>query len=284
MQASRESVVWNNSEPNPGAALESGPATDGHALTSKNKKRGLRDSAPVRLAVTMEESMDSAREVQSLTASQRPLSFFASAGALALGVLLASGCATNQQTGATLGATLGAVTGAAIGATTGSKSSNKATRAAIGGAIGAGVGLFAGSAIGAKLDEADRQRAEEASRRAMAERDAAVQQALAKRNAEIEAQRRADLAAAQTAAARAQSEQRAAEARAAAQRDVTATPAPTVTWNGKAQGSSQAIGPTQVAGRTDCESVREVAYIAGKETKQVATYCRDSNGTRTRVA
>ena len=55
-------------------------------------------------------------------------------------------------------------------------------------------------------------------------------------------------------------------------------------WSGNARGSAQALGPAQVAGRTDCEQVREIAIIQGQEVRQNATFCRDPRtGTRTRV-
>jgi len=56
-----------------------------------------------------------------------------------------------------------------------------------------------------------------------------------------------------------------------------------VAWTGNAHGSAQAIGPVQVAGRSD-EQIREIAIIQGQEVRQNASFCRDPRtGTRTRV-
>lgn len=191
--------------------------------------------------------------------------------------LLLAGCASQQQTGALVGGAAGASLCKLVG-------KKKCSAQEL--AIVTGVSVMAGSLIGKQLDERDRKRAEEASQAALAARDAAVQQALARRNAEIEQQLRAELAAARTEAERARAREQAAQAQlAAAQASAARTPAPTVTWNGDgARGSAQAIGPAQVAGRGDCEKVREIAYIGGKEVRQEATYCRGEDGGRVRVA
>ena len=192
-------------------------------------------------------------------------------------VAFTAGCATQQQTGGVLGGLGGAVAGSIIGASTGGSSRDRGQRAAIGGVIGGAVGALAGSVIGARLDEADRQRAEAAAQRAIAEREAAVQRAAAARSAEIERQLRVELAQARSAAERAEAERRAVETREAALREATArASAPPVAWSGNARGSAQAVGPVQVAGRTDCEQVREIAVIQGQEVRQTATFCRDS--------
>jgi len=78
-----------------------------------------------------------------------------------------------------------------------------------------------------------------------------------------------------------------AQAREAARREVAAAApaeAAPVAWAGNARGSAQAVGSVQVAGRMDCEQVRELAIIQGQEVRQTATFCRDPRtGTRTRV-
>ncbi len=188
-----------------------------------------------------------------------------------------SGCATQQQTGAVGGVAVGVLACKLV-------AKEKCSAREL--ALLTSLSMMAGSLIGKQLDESDWRRAEQAAQDALAAQDAAVQQTLATGNDAIEQQLRADLAAARTEADRARARERAAKARrAAAQANATRTPAPVVTWNGDgANGSAQAIGPAQVPGRSDCEKVREIAYIAGKEVRQEATFCRGDHGGKVRVA
>jgi surface antigen len=73
------------------------------------------------------------------------------------------GCQTNEQTGTLVGAGGGVVAGGLIGNALGGR-----TGAIIGAALGGVAGGFAGSQIGAKLDQRDRERAEAATRQALA--------------------------------------------------------------------------------------------------------------------
>jgi surface antigen len=198
-----------------------------------------------------------------------------SAAALLAGAVALGGCATQQDTGTLIGAVGGAAIGAAV-------AGGSTERRVIGALIGGAAGGFAGSLIGKRLDEADRARAEAAAQKAIAEREAAVAREQQQRNAEIEAQLRAEQAKARTQPERVAAEKRALEARQRVAQ--TPTTAPPVTWSGNARGSAQAIGPTQVSGREGCEQVREIAVIQGQEVRQLATFCRDpSTGARVRV-
>ncbi|MCE2946180.1 MAG: glycine zipper domain-containing protein [bacterium] len=199
-------------------------------------------------------------------------------GALVLASALAlGGCATNQDSGTLIGAVGGAAIGAAV-------AGGSTERRIVGALIGAAAGGFAGSLIGKRLDEADRQRAEAAAQRAIAEREAATAREQQQRNAQIEAQLRAEQAKARTPEERTAAQNRALEARQRVSQQGPNNSAPPVTWSGNARGSAQAIGPTQVAGREGCEQVREIAIIQGQEVRQTATFCRDpSTGSRVRV-
>ena len=194
---------------------------------------------------------------------------------MAMGV---AGCATHEQTGALVGGGIGLA--ACEFAYRNDPARKKNTCRVVAGAVSA----FAGSRIGAMLDERDRRLAEEASRRALAEREAAVQREINARNAEIERRQSAELAAARSAAQRAEAERRARRARQAApeqaQEQIGAGRSTAATWrspNGNS-GSAQAVGPVAVAGREGCQQVREVAYIQGKEVRQQATYCPRAGG------
>ncbi len=91
--------------------------------------------------------------------------------AAALTVTFATGCQTNEQTGMLMGGGLGVLGGGLIGQALGGQSG-----ALIGAALGGLGGAFAGSAIGRDLDARDRQRAEEATRMALAAPPAAQPQ------------------------------------------------------------------------------------------------------------
>jgi len=193
------------------------------------------------------------------------------------GTLALSGCATNQDTATAIGA----IGGAAIGVAVAGGSTNQRIAGAL---IGAVAGGFAGSLIGKRLDQADQARAEAAAQKTIADRQATVAREQQTRNAEIEAQLRAEQAKAKSGKERQAAETRAVEARQrVAQQSAQTSPAP-VQWTGNARGSAQAIGPTQVAGRDGCEQVREIAVIKGEEVRQTATFCRDpGTGSRVRV-
>lgn len=183
--------------------------------------------------------------------------------------LLLGGCANQQQ--------IGALAGGAVGAGL-CKLIFKRTCSAKELAMATGISVMAGTLIGKHLDDRDRKQAEEAAQAALAAREAAVQNALARRNAEIEQQLRAELAAARTEAERARAREQAAQAQLVAAQTATAQATPPVPWTGNGvNGSAQALGPVQVAGRSDCQKVREIAYIGGKEVRQEATFC---GGTR----
>lgn len=207
---------------------------------------------------------------------QRSIARRSTAMALAAAIAL-GGCATNQDSGTLIGAVGGAAVGAAV-------AGGSTERRILGALIGAAAGGFAGSLIGKRLDEADRARAEAAAQKAIAEREAIAAREQQQRNAQIEAQLRAEQAKARSPQERAAAESRALEARQRVAQQGPNNAAPPVTWSGNARGSAQAIGPTQVAGREGCEQVREIAIIQGQEVRQTATFCRDpSTGQRVRV-
>ena len=186
------------------------------------------------------------------------------------GALLTTGCATQQEGGAAIGALAGAVVGAAV-------AGGSRDRRIIGALVGAAAGGFAGSLIGKRLDDADRQRAEAAAQRAIAEREAAIASEQQRRNAAIEAQLNAEMTRSRNAAERVDAQRRADSARQRIDEQTARTVAAPVQWSGNANGAAQAIGPTQVAGRGSCEQVREIAVIRGEEIRQTATFCRDPN-------
>lgn len=195
-------------------------------------------------------------------------------------VLLAAGCATNEQSGGVIGGGIGLAACELLYRNQPAKKKNVCRVAAT------AVGAFAGSRIGALLDGKDRRLAEEASQRALAEREATVQRELPARLADIQRQQKAELAAARSAAQRAQAEQRAllaqqaARKRAQMQAQADASQNGGATWRSPSgnSGASQVLGPVAVSGRGDCQQVREVAYIQGKEVRQQATYCPRSDG------
>ena len=200
-------------------------------------------------------------------------------GAVVLAVL-AAGCATHEQSGGVIGGGMGLAACELFYRNQPAKKKNICRVAAT------AAGAFAGSRIGALLDDKDRRLAEEAGKRALVEREAAVQRELNARQAEIQRQQAAELAAARSAAQRAEAEQRALRAQQAAREQIQmqaqadASRSSAVTWSSPSgnSGSSQVLGPVAVAGRGGCQQVREVAYIQGKEVRQQATYCPRSDG------
>ena len=113
--------------------------------------------------------------------------------------------------------------------------------------------------------------------RAIAERETAVAREQQRRNAAVEAQLSTDVAQSRNAAERAEAQRRADISRQRIAEQTAQTVAPPVTWAGNANGAAQAVGPTQVAGRSNCQQVREIAVIRGEEVRQTATFCRDQN-------
>ncbi len=94
-----------------------------------------------------------------MRAATRPACTLALAGALLLAL---PGCETNQQTGQVLGGVGGAVLGHQLGGLVGGSNARL-----IGAAVGAAAGVWVGGAIGQRLDERDRQLAEQATRAAL---------------------------------------------------------------------------------------------------------------------
>lgn len=157
--------------------------------------------------------------------------------ALVLMVPLLGGCQTQEQTGGLLGGGVGALAGGLIGNSLGGS-----TGAAIGAALGAAGGYFVGSAIGRQLDEQDRQRAEAATQRALAE-----------------PVRYASPAA-----------------------PTAAPPPRPVAWNSArhadVRGTAQVTSVHREAAGGECRMVRETAYISGREVVQNTRYCRSAGG------
>ena len=160
-------------------------------------------------------------------------------GALAALVIvpLLGGCQTQEQTGGLTGGLGGALAGGLIG-----RSLGGSTGAAIGAAVGGAGGYFLGSAIGRRLDEQDRARAQ-----------AATQQALA-------APVYYPTPAAQSAP----------------------PPPKPVVWNSarnaNVSGTSQVTAVQRQTDGGECRMVRETAYISGQEVVQNTRYCRSPDG------
>lgn len=197
-------------------------------------------------------------------------------------VVTLSGCATHQQTGALLGPALSTPM-CHLAFRDNPRKRNQCV-------LAAGIGAsFAGSAIGRALDERDRARAEEASRRAVLERELAVEQALNRRNAEIMQQQQAELARARTTAEREAIQRRSAEAQLTAEREARRDAErihTTQAWQGTGgtKGNSEVVGAVSHSGQQGCHRVREVAIVGGREIRQEATYCKREGGRLERVA
>ncbi len=155
-------------------------------------------------------------------------------------VPLLCGCQTQEQTGGLVGGVGGAVAGGLIG-----RSLGGSTGAAIGALAGGATGYFVGSAIGRRLDDQDRARAQ-----------AATQQALA-------APVYYPPPTAQNPAP-------------------PPPPARPVAWNSarnaNVSGSSQVTSVQRQPSGGECRMVRETAYIQGQEVVQNTRYCRGSDG------
>lgn len=67
-------------------------------------------------------------------------------GAIAAAAVIATGCATHEQTGMLVGAAVGGVAGAAIGSGTG---------AIVAGVVGTGIGAIVGGSVGRHMDKQD---------------------------------------------------------------------------------------------------------------------------------
>jgi surface antigen len=162
-------------------------------------------------------------------------------GRLAIAALvvlpLLGGCQTQEQTGALVGTAGGAVIGGVIGHAIGGS-----TGTIVGATLGGAAGFFAGSAIGRRLDDQDRARAE-----------AATQQALA---------------------------QPVTYATPTAQ--TAAPPPRPVTWNSarnaNVSGTSTVTQVQRQPSGGECRMVRETAYIKGEEVVQNNRYCRTASG------
>lgn len=149
---------------------------------------------------------------------------------------LVTACQTQEQTGALLGAGGGALAGGLIGGALGGRGG-----AAIGAVLGGAAGLFAGSAIGRRLDEDDRARAEAARRQALA---APVYY--------------------KTPSART----------APPPRPISWNSAK----NGDTRGTAQVTSVEKTSTGGECRVVRETAYIKGEEVRQDSRYCRGADG------
>jgi surface antigen len=160
--------------------------------------------------------------------------------AAAFSLPLLIGCQNQEQSYGAGGAAVGALTCGLIGgAIFHSTAGGLASAAACGAA-----GYFVGSAIGRKLDEKDRERAQAATQAALAVpvRYTPTQTA------------------------------------------VIHPPAKPVTWASDhgtgVTGSSSvvAVQPPAATGGGECRTVREVAYIKGQEEQQDSKYCRGTDG------
>lgn len=155
--------------------------------------------------------------------------------ALAIVPLLGA-CQTQEQTGALVGTAGGAVGGALIGRAIGGS-----TGAAIGALVGGGAGMLVGSSIGRRLDEQDRQRAEAATRQALA---APVYYP-------------------------------------PNQTTYTPPPRPVTWNSAQNQGVNGSSTITSVQRQPtggECRMVRETAYIKGEEVVQNNRYCQSASG------
>lgn len=150
---------------------------------------------------------------------------------------LLGGCQTNEQTGGLVGAGSGAVLGGVLGNALGRSPGAMALGATLGG-VG---GYLVGSSIGRQLDERDRQRAEMATRQALAapayypapsappRPPATVQNWSSQDNAGV-------------------------------------------------RGSSTVVAVQRQSSGGECRTVKEVAYIKGDEVVQNTRYCQDGSG------
>ncbi|NBC32034.1 MAG: hypothetical protein GVY13_05100 [Alphaproteobacteria bacterium] len=174
--------------------------------------------------------------------------------AFALGT---AGCNTlnNQQVGTgvggAVGATLGAVIGNELGGTTG------AIIAGIGGGV---LGGLIGGEIGRQLDEADRERASQATLQAL-------------ERSEVE------VASAPRPAVR---ESLPTSSRPRRQPEAVVSSSPVVAWdsdeNEDVNGTAQVVDAEVDTANRECRTVREIAYIGGEEIAQNTRYCRDPEG------
>lgn len=169
---------------------------------------------------------------------------------------LLGACQTNEQTGGLLGALGGAAGGAAVGGAI----SHNATGALIGAGVGAFGGYLIGSAIGRALDERDRQLANQA-----------VQQVLYAPAPYPEPAYGAEPYPAQPGVPP------------PPRRHASPRPRPTQAtahWASDHSGANGsvtvvAVQPSNNGG--ECRTVREVAYVSGKELVENQKYCRAPN-------
>ena len=170
---------------------------------------------------------------------------------------LLGSCQTNEQTGGLLGAMGGAAGGAAIGGAIG----HNATGALIGAGVGALGGYLIGSAIGRALDERDRRLANQA-----------VQQVLyAPAPYPAESSYEPEPYPAQPGAP-----PRPRRHAAARPRPAQATAHWTSDHSG-ANGSVTVVAVQPSGNGGECRTVREVAYVSGKELVENQKYCRAPN-------
>lgn len=175
---------------------------------------------------------------------------------------LLGACQTNEQTGGLLGALGGAAGGAAIGGAVG----HNATGALIGAGVGALGGYLIGSAIGRSLDERDRQLASQS-----------IQQVLYAPAPPSEAYYEPEPPPAAGAPAPPRSSRPARHRAAPTQ---TASTHATARWTSDhsgASGSATLVSVQPASSGGECRTVREVAYVSGKELVENQKYCRTPN-------
>jgi len=152
---------------------------------------------------------------------------------LALAGLLCA-CQNNEQTGGLFGAGGGALLGGLLGKQMG----HNTQTAMLGAGLGALGGYFVGTAIGSKLDDADRNRATAATKKVLQQpvhND--TNGAVVKKPARWKSDH-----------------------------------------NASTEGSSTVTEVTKEPSGAECRTVREVAYIKGNEVTQDAHYCRGADG------
>ncbi len=172
---------------------------------------------------------------------------------------LLGGCQTNEQTGGLLGALGGAAGGAAIGGAL----SHNAAGALIGAGVGAFGGYLIGSAIGRALDERDRQVA-----------NRAVMQVLYAPAPPEAYYYEPEPEPEYEAAPGAPPPRRHHHARPRATAHATAH------WasdHSGARGSATVVAVQKSRSGSECKTVREVAYVSGKELVENQKYCRSQN-------
>ncbi len=170
-----------------------------------------------------------------------------------------AGCENNQQTGALLGAGGGALVGGLAGRAIG----GNRTGALVGMLAGAAIGGFAGSVIGQQLDERDRARAQQATIAVLKAPPPPPEQM-----ASYDPGKPGDKPEPQV---RRPSRPMPQQPR---------TPPATASWQSDQNNNRGSVTLVDVnrSGNTECRTVREVAYIGGREVVQNSRYCDGGDG------